>query len=47
MNLLLTIFGKCLEPGYVFTEEDYDKLCKLIGKETIIQIKTKTGINGV
>ena len=33
--------GKYLEPGYVFTEEDYNKLCKLIGKETIIQIKTK------
>ena len=32
---------KYLEPGYEFTEEDYNKLCKLIGKETIIQIKTK------
>ena len=32
---------KYLESYYVFTEEDYNKLCKLIGKETIIQIKTK------
>ncbi len=33
--------GNYFDPGYTFTEEDYNKLCGLIGKETIIQIKTK------